>query len=252
MLEIQDEIKQILSEEEGTTEFEPIPEDRTGPLNQPVVEKHFGEEDQAGLERSDDDPESEKENEFYIPDEELDAPEQKIDEGESDVEEPEKPSFELPASHARQAADAILGVSDNLLEIGGGYLVKIRKHRAFFDFEEIIQVIDQQNEKNVQRIKLEPDDKILLRPLLVEVLKKRAQRLTPEQQLLGALISILFKKAQVVIEIRSENEILVERILQIIKDEHRTGEADPEPEFADKKNTNGASEKIEEAIVEAA
>jgi len=55
--------------------------------------------------------------------------------------------------------------------------------------------------------------------LLIAILKKKAKKLTPEQQLLGAVLSILMKKAQVVMEIRAENEILLDRILDIIREE---------------------------------
>ena len=49
------------------------------------------------------------------------------------------------------------------------------------------------------------------------VLKRKAKRLTPEQQLIGVAISIIVKKAKIVMEVRAENEILVERMLEIIK-----------------------------------
>ena len=162
----------------------------------------------------------------------------------------EKESFELPTAHAQQAADAILEVTDNLLEVGGGFFVKIRKHKLFFDFEEVIQVIYQQNEKNVQRIKLEPEDKVLLRPLLAAVLKKRAQRLTPEQQLLGAVVSILFKKVQIVAEIRAENEFLVERILHIIKEESQGESKAPGADSLEEKEAKTSTKTVEEAVLE--
>lgn len=248
MPDIKDEIQNILASEEGQKTFEPIPEEDHSPLNQPVVEKHFGNQEQQS------NPpnliEEETDNEFYISDEDLDAPEQEIDEAGFGEIGTDEEAFELPTGHAQQAADAILGVTDNLLEVGGGFFVKIRKHQLFFDFEEVIQVIDQQNEKNVQRIKLEPEDKVLLKPLLTAVLKKRAQRLTPEQQLLGAVVSILFKKVQIVAEIRAENEFLVERILHIIKedsdDNPNAGTVPPTTE----KETPSPPKTVEEAVLE--
>ena len=106
-----------------------------------------------------------------------------------------------------------------MLAVGGGYFVKIRKHQEFYEFEEIIQVVDQQNDKNVERIKLDKEDQALLRPLLAQVLRKKAKKLTPEQQLMGAVISILMKKAQVVMEVRAENSLLENRILDIVRQE---------------------------------
>lgn len=249
MPDIKDEIQAILSKEDDQKAFESIPEEDYSPLNQAVVEKHFGNQEQQQNPPAS--AEGEMDDEFHVSDEDLDAPEQEIDEHESDDNvTSEKESFELPTAHAQQAADAILGVTDNLLEVGGGFFVKIRKHKLFFDFEEVIQVIDQQNEKNVQRIKLEPEDKILLRPLLAAVLKKRAQRLTPEQQLLGAVVSILFKKVQIVAEIRAENEFLVERILHIIKEE---SEGESKAQVAvplEEREAKTSTKTVEEAVLE--
>lgn len=145
-----------------------------------------------------------------------DAPQQEIGSGQPKAAGAGE-DFELPEEHAQIAAESFLGIADNLIEVGGGYFIKIRKHKDFYDFEEIIQLIDQQNDKNVNRIKLDEQDKMLLRPLLVAVLKRKAKRLTPEQQLIGVAISIIMKKAKIVMEVRAENEILVERMLDIIK-----------------------------------
>ena len=123
-----------------------------------------------------------------------------------------------------------MGVTDNVLEVGGGFFIKIKKHKEFYDFEEVIQVIDGQNERNVKRMKLDKEDKALLRPLLAAMLKKKTKQLTPEQQLIGAVLSILMKKARVVMEIRAENEILVDRILDIIREERGYAPGDEVPE----------------------
>ena len=125
----------------------------------------------------------------------------------------------MPTETAKQAVDSILGMSNNVLRIGGGYFIKIRKHKEFYEFDEIVELIDAQNEKNVKRIVLDKEDKALLKPILVTILKKKAKTLTPEQQLMGAVLSILMKKAQVVMGVRAENDLLVERILDIVREE---------------------------------
>jgi hypothetical protein len=217
MADTKEEIKEVLSNP-GELDFEFMQEEGFSPLNEPLEEKYKS----TDVEN----PPNFSDNDFSTPDEELDAPEQEIGEEFN----PEQQSYELPTEQAQQAADALIGVTDNVLEIGGGYFVKIKKHQLFYDFEEIIQVVDQQNEKNVQRVKLDEQDKILLRPLLVAVLKKRAKHLSPEQQLLGAVLSILFKKVQLVFEIRAENELLLDRILQIIKEEKEGKEEEEKTE----------------------
>ena len=162
-------------------------------------------------------PKKEEEQENYFNTEEKDAPEQEIGNSGGKDNAGAAEEFELPDEHAQMAAESFLGIADNLIEVGGGFFIKIRKHKDFYEFEEIIQIIDQQNEKNINRIKLDEQDKMLLRPLLVMVLKRKAKRLTPQQQLIGVAISIIVKKAKIVMEVRAENEILVERMLEIIK-----------------------------------
>lgn len=248
--EIAQEVKDVLTTAPEEITFENIQGEESSPLNQPVIEKDIG-----GERPVDNDPDKQKSWNVWKPDrphqmpeepvaanteqpefrkkveenveqekrdQPLDAPEQEINSGgyENDDEpQPTDEDFELPLSQANQAADALLGMSNNVLEVGGGYFVKISKHKEFYEFDEIITVIDQQNDKNVARVKLDKEDKALLRPLLAQILRKKAKKLTPEQQLMGAVLSILMKKAQVVMEVRAENNILEERILDIIREE---------------------------------
>lgn len=154
----------------------------------------------------------------------LDAPEQHIGNEQADTDTATQEENAIPQgatisnTQATQTAQALLGMADNLLGVGGGYFVKIKKHEEFFEFEELIEVVDTQNEKNVNRIQLDDQDKALLTPLLAQVIQNKTKQLTPEQQLLGAIISVIVKKAQAVMEIRSENKSLESRILQIVRD----------------------------------
>ncbi|MDN5201185.1 hypothetical protein QQ008_07425 [Fulvivirgaceae bacterium BMA10] len=267
MKKVSKEVQQVLSDDSDIA-FEQIAGEETSPLNAPVIEKDIAGSHQAGTIQNDLDDgetasqgdESQHENNE---DDILDAPEQQIDDdygGPSGTEIPEEDEeesegFQLPTSHARQAADTFLGMADNFLEIGGGFFVKVKKHTDFYDLDEIIQVIDEHNTRNVKRLRLEKEDKALLKPLLVEVLKKKARKLTPEQQLMGALISILVKKAQLVLEVRAENEILVDRILQIIREERGTAserysddEQEEESEFIEEESITEEPGQEYEAI----
>lgn len=215
MSEINDRIQEVLNNTD--IPFEELDQAENSPLNEPVV-SHSEQEDTGNADTDPGPAEAGDAPEEAQSKEPLDADEQHIDEHYRESA-PQEEEFEIPEGHARQAADTILGMADNVLEVGGGFFVKIKKHKEFYEFEEIIQVIERQNEKNIRRIKLDEEDKVLLRPLLVAVLKKKAQKLTPEQMLLGALLSIIMKKGQAVLEIKAENEILVERILDIIREE---------------------------------
>lgn len=225
-------IEEVLTGEEIA--FEPIPEEQDSPLAQPVVDKAQQTENTLSEGQNNDSGEaSQKEKP-------TDAPEQKIDEeppvdskteNTSDGEE-----FTIPVEHAGMMADSIIGtVNNTLLEVGGGYFVTIRKHKDFYDFEEVIQIIEEQNVKNIKRLKLDDEDKALIRPLLIHILRKKSAALSPETQLLMVVLSILIKKAKIVMEIRAENEILVERIRDIIREEmaEQRNEMQQRSEFED-------------------
>lgn len=243
--QIADEVKEVLTVKPEELTFEKIQGEDSSPLNQPVVEKDIAGEKPLGNTRhpnaniwkpelNDQKPtlqDTEQPASFRDATEQqvaqekanepLDAPEQQINAALEDDQAAELPeeSYEVPLAQANQAADAILGMTNNMLEVGGGYFVKLKKHEDFYEFEEIVKLIDEQNDKNVQRIKLDKEDQALLRPLLSQVLRKKSKKLTPEQQLMGAVITILMKKAQVVMEVRAENALLESRILQIVRDE---------------------------------
>ena len=124
-----------------------------------------------------------------------------------------------PVEHAQLMADVVLGATNNLLEVGGGFFVKIKTNSEMLDYDELLQVIDDQNAQNLRRLKLDESDRAMIRPLLATVLAKRGAVLSPEHQLLIAVFSILIKKARMIMQIRSENRILAERIRQIIQEE---------------------------------
>lgn len=144
-----------------------------------------------------------------------DAPEQEIGNGSGSQ------NMGVPSQETLAFADFILDSANNIIEVGAGFFVKIRKDEDFYSYEELIQVINDQNKRNVKRLLLDDMDKAMLRPLLALVLRNRAKILSPEQQLLIALVSILIKKAQVVMEVRAENLILVDRIKEIIQQENQ-------------------------------
>jgi DNA-directed RNA polymerase subunit L len=264
---ISDEVRQALTQNQDQIQLETIQDEDSSPLNRPVIEKDIGGEKKV-LDNDNPDwnvwkPEMdntsidneektttyresiEDQIEYEKQAEPLDAPEQEInldgqydDNGETITNK----DFEIPLAQANQAATALLGMTNNLLAAGGGLLVKIKKQPEFYEYGEVVTVIDEQNQKNVNRILLDKEDKTLLRPLVAEVLRKKAKKLTPEQQLMGAVASILMKKAQVVMEIRGENALLENRIVAIIKEQ----EAETEDTFAEADNETEVYNEVEE------
>lgn len=266
MSENKELIEKVLKNDPQDISFEPIPDENDSPLAQPVVQKNnpSGDatntktESQTGTDKTENNgqnktAEETKEQPKEKPKEKpLDAPEQEInadptEENKGDngagIKEEE---FSMPMEHAGLMADSIIGTINNtVLEVGAGYFVTIRKHKDFYDFEEVIQVIEEQNVKNVKRIKLDDEDKALLRPLLIHILRKKAAALSPEKQLLMVALSIIIKKAKVVMEIRSENEMLVERIRDIIRKEVRAAKEDSESEEENEQEEETTENKAE-------
>lgn len=268
MSENKELIEKVLKKDPQDIAFEEIPEENDSPLAQPVVQKNnpSGEataskteskENSTGKDENKPGDQSKEQPKDKPKEEPLDAPEQEIDvepteenTGTTSTTSEESGEFNVPIGHATMMADTILGVVNNtLLEVGAGYFITIRKHKDFYDFDEVIQVIEEQNVKNIKRIKLDEEDKAMLRPLLIHVLRKKAKVLTPEQQLLGVALSIIIKKAKVVMEIRAENEMLVDRIRDIIRKEVASYREDEQEREYEKHSTtleNKTKKKEEE------
>ncbi len=275
MKDIEKEVVDVLTDNPDNIGFEKLQSEKHSPLNQAVKEKDIAgtistnnwnpwkpeesenlntkidskDQLQNSIEESTTD---EGFQEFREPSPLDDVPEQEIDNrnaSKDSIDQEQEPSkkeeeFELPTATAKQAADTILGMTNNVLTIGGGFFVKIRKTKEFYEFDEVIKLIDEQNEKNVQRVKLDKEDKALVKPLIVAILKKKAKKLTPEQQLIGAVLSILMKKGQEIIGIRAENEILFDRILDVVREEKGYSDQDIEKKPTHQDIVDAAYEEI--------
>ena len=230
--QLQQEIEAAIQSSEEESEFEQIMDEHDSPLNRPVKEKDIGGNQGDLSDSTDDAARQQQESGQDIEGEQVidsepppfdntiadEAPEQVIDPNfapgpESDA----APDMEIPPEHLQTMTNSFLGVTNNFLRIGGGFFVKLKKEKEFYDFEEIVQIIDDHNDRNVRRIQLDEEDMALLRPLLAQILAKKAKNLTVEQQLIGVIISILVKKVQVMVEIRSENKLLIEKIRDVIQ-----------------------------------
>lgn len=261
-------IENVLKKNPQDIAFEPIPQENDSPLAQAVVQKNTSPADtnsgkteqnstiaDPAKNEEKTSPLSEKNPPGTKVQEEVeDAPEQPINEqpGEqqtnasSDLQEPE---FTMPVAEATILANSILGIVNNtVLEVGAGYFVTIKKHNDFYEFDELVHVIDEQNVKNIKRMKLDEEDKAMLRPLLIMVLRRKAKVLSPEAQLLGVGLSIIIKKAKVVMEIRAENELLVDRIRDIIKKEMNAHYEEEEQEGEQEAKTTDRKNKDEEIL----
>ena len=216
-------IEEVLSEEQEPVFFEAIPDEKDSPLAQPVVEQAISEQaGGSGATPPTETPAAAQETDTEASRMEAppDAPEQQIHPGAQARTE----GFELPAGHAEAAAEALLGSANNVIAVGAGFFITIKKHEAFYEFDELLELIEEQNQKNIRRIKLDEEDQALLRPILIRILQKKGKGLSDEQQLLLAAISIIIKKAKVVIEVRAENQLLEQRFLDIIREQEEKQE----------------------------
>jgi len=193
--------------------MEEIQEGIESPLNDPVIDRSQEHQTNTTTQSQETEP--------------LDAPTQQFQGHEQEVEtstiEAESEiDPKIAKESAKLLADSVLGSVNMVIGVGGGYFVKIKKDEDFYQFEEVVELIDEQNDKNVERIKLDKEDIALLKPLLVEVLKSKVQHITPEKQLLGAVFAILIKKYQAVQEIKTDNDLLYSKIVNIIRLENNS------------------------------
>ncbi len=229
-----EEVEQALTQKEQHIDFETPPEVAASPLNQTVHSHSQQSKEDWNVWK----PQTRTKNtetlneqtpvtpEFATESPPWDAPPQEIDtaadaskkEPLSDTEPP------LSKTAAKQTAETILGMSNNILGVGGRYLVTLKKDESFYAYQEVLEMIDEQNDKNVEKVKLDKEDKALLKPLIVDVLQEKAKKLTPQQQLMGAVLSIVAKKAQVLLQIKAENKILLESIREIVLEQKKAAE----------------------------
>ena len=234
-----EEITKALEDQNPPLE-EPAP-DKLSPLNQPVTDP---ENDHPPA------PEDSYQDDFNHRNLSDDAPQQDLHQNNP---ESHSAAFEIPKEQAQVAADSLISGFDNCLEISGGFFVRIKKLPEFYDFDQIIESIDDQNGRNINHVKLSEQEKDQLKPLVTAVIQKRAKKLTPEQQLLGVLTTILAKKVQVIVQIKQENNILLEKIQQSIH-QHSTADdhpqKSPEPGNEDSTESNQEDKPPEEEVVE--
>lgn len=238
--ELQQEVETALKEDQENFLFETPLGEEASPLNQPVKEKdiaHIETEVEEQPEENELEPSSEQDFSPPNAEEHDDAPEQIINENFDPLLPPQESDepIEIPTEHANTMANSILGMTNNFFALGMGFFVKIKKEKDFYEFDEVIQVIDEFNEKNVKKVILDKEDQALIKPLLIQILKKKSKLLSPEQQLAGVVVSILLKKIQMMAEIRKGNEALLDQISEMIrssKEEETEYKEEAEQEFS--------------------
>lgn len=248
-----DDIKEIqdhLQVDPEQIALEPIIEPESSPLNQPVAENEIGlnsgssasanttgdQPPQPGLPGNDNNEPPPDLNAYDAPEQELGSNDGGGGEGSGGGHEPGSGStdFEVPDVVAEQSADTMIHMANTVLEIGSGFFITLRKRKEFFEFEEIIEVIDEHNAKKIERFKLSEEEKATLRPVLIQVIKESGKTMSPTNQLIALGVAIMAKRARYIMEDFQENRILEERIIEIIQGKHQEEEpetvTEPEPQ----------------------
>lgn len=135
-----------------------------------------------------------------------------------------EPLPEMPNANAKQMADFILGSANFVIPLVGGRFVSVKIQKEFYEVQGFVETINQQNERNLERIKLTKEEIDYLRPILIAVIKEKNAQMTPMGQLLMALALIGAKKTSDVMEIRKENKKLEDTLVEMIKN-NRMGKA---------------------------
>lgn len=195
------EVQTILSQE---PEFETSISPDDSPLLRPIVDKTA-----SG-------PEVNSPFDFPQNSGPMDAPQQPIGEPEKEKKASE-PQAEIPTDAAMFAAKTFLGMFNNVVALGAGRFIRLEMKEDFYDIEGFATFVDEHNQRNLQRLKLDEEDKEMLQPLIAEMIRKYAVQISVEKQLVAVVVNILIKKAQLFMSLRAENKRAMQKLEALVE-----------------------------------
>ena len=126
--------------------------------------------------------------------------------------------FNIPSGSANDLIDFGQKGLNYAIGIFGPMLVGVKLHQEFYNYTGVVEQIKEQNEKNTERIKFDNEDIDMIREPLVAMMQEKGIRgLTNGEKLVVGLLMIGVKKAKIVVEIKKENKILENNILDLIR-----------------------------------
>jgi hypothetical protein len=147
--------------------------------------------------------------------------------------------FNIPSGSANDLIDFGQKGLNYAIGIFGPMLVGVKLHREFYNFKGAVEQIKEQNEKNTEKIKFDDEDIDMIREPLVAMMQEKGIRgLTNGEKLVVGLLMIGVKKAKIIVEIRKENKILENNLMDLIRSQSPQ-KAEP------KETTEEKEEKIE-------
>jgi len=126
--------------------------------------------------------------------------------------------FNIPSGSANDLIDFGQKGLNYAIGIFGPMLVGVKLHKEFYNYNGVVEQIKEQNEKNTERIKFDNEDIDMIREPLVAMMQEKGIRgLTNGEKLVVGLLMIGVKKAKIVVEIKKENKILENNLMDLIR-----------------------------------
>lgn len=126
--------------------------------------------------------------------------------------------FNIPSGSANDLIDFGQKALNYGIGIFGPMLVGVKLHPQFYNFKGVVEEIKEQNEKNTEKIKFDDEDINMIREPIVAMMQEKGIRgLTNGEKLVVGLLMIGVKKAKVIVEIRKENKILENKLMDLIR-----------------------------------
>lgn len=145
--------------------------------------------------------------------------------------------FNIPSGSANDLIDFGQKGLNYAIGIFGPMLVGVKLHREFYNYNGFVEQVKEQNEKNTERIKFDNEDIDMIREPLVAMMQEKGIRgLTNGEKLMVGLLMIGVKKAKVIVEIKKENKILENNLLDLIRSQ-APKQATVKKDEADKTNS---------------
>lgn len=145
--------------------------------------------------------------------------------------------FNIPSGSANDLVDFGAQGLNYLIGAFGPMIWGLKKHPQFYNFEGMIEDIDEFNAKISEKLKIDSEDIEMLRKPLVAMMQEKGIRgLTNGEQLLVACLMIGVKKVKVVLEVKKEVKIVEKKLFQ------RIDGVAPQRTATDAKNKNDDNE----------
>lgn len=129
--------------------------------------------------------------------------------------------FTLPGGTPEQMIDWAFNGVNLLVRTYGKPVVSIKVHEEFRAYPQMVDTIEDANERNVEKIIFTKQEIELIKAPAVKVMNEAGVKgMTPKEELLAACAIVAAVKAKQISDIRKENKMLTQEIIQFIREEN--------------------------------